>query len=150
MQLDEEGVVAYLMVDYGDWGAYRKKLERDGIPYISFPLSAGRATACEYGTTPLPPIDGIVEWIVGSTPGKRISTSHKFGGDHAGARADPNPDRYAHSNKDLGTVLAEVKDKIEFRHKLESEAMEKIDLTSDMVVHLPPTIDCDVKEAMSQ
>lgn len=136
LQLREEGTFQYSLID--NFNAYRKKLERKSLPYIGFPLPEGHIVISTTGESILSddPVSQIEDWIARSIPGKNISTSREFGGEYSGCRPEPDRERYVHSEKGIGTILADLKVLLRSKRKAEDTAIKKAE-KSEQVNSVP-------------
>lgn len=136
LQVREEGACRYSLIQNFD--AYRKKLKRDGFPYIGFPLPEGHIVISVVGDQMLLgdialQIEG---WIERSLPDKNISASRGFGGEHAGCRPTPERDRYIHSEAGLGTILSDLKTFLKEKRVAEDGAINRAE-KSEQTISVP-------------
>ena len=98
-QIEEEEVGSYDTVAKTGWQVYKKILVREGTPWLAFPQEKVKFVISRIGEKPLPEeneelVTLLDKWIEAGSGYGKISPSKGFGGDKAGCRPPPEPDRY--------------------------------------------------------
>jgi len=107
-------------VEYAEWGAYRKQLNRKGIRYKMIPQERNIVALSQTGGIHLPVhlrmrIRLLDDWIARIPNGKRIGGTRGFGGEWAGSRPKGNPTRYLKLLWSLSLIVNALKeDEVEF------------------------------------